>query len=60
MDAKNPFNESRKLRRRLLNARNQERSSSGAGVSSKKRDLEKDSLLDLSKKDNKSGRGRYV
>ena len=59
LDLKNPFNEARKARRLAQIERNLEKAKSSSSAS-KKRDGNKEQIIDLSKKDNKSGRGRYV
>ena len=60
MEPKNPFNEARKARRIALNLRNSSSTLNNEANKTSKRNLDKDQLIDLSKKDNKSGRGRYI
>ncbi len=60
METKNSLNEARKLRRKFLNARNLERCGTDKKITSKDRNSKNNAMIDLSKKDNKSGRGRYV
>ena len=60
MKFKHSDNVARKELRKSLNARNQGKSNPVSDSNKKKRNFEKESLVDLSKKDNRSGRGRYV
>lgn len=60
VETKSSFNDARKLRRKLLIARNLEKSGTSKKASSSDRNSERDALSDFSKKDNKSGRGRYI
>lgn len=53
-------NEARKFRRKLLNERNSGKASQPALSKAEVRRAAKDALIDLSKKDNRSGRGRYI
>lgn len=59
MQLKHADNELLKARRKAFAARHEHSESSEQGLIRKRRN-EKESLIDLSKKDNKSGRGRYV
>lgn len=60
MEQKFSDNEARKARRIALNARNSGIASRAVLSKAQKRRAAKDELIDLSKKDNRSGRGRYV
>lgn len=60
MDEKNPFNEARKARRKIINERNAMLTSKKTPAGGEKRNLDKESRIDLSRKDNKSPKGLYV
>ena len=60
METKNPFNEARKERRRLINERNSKASSKKELSKAEKRDLKKEARIDLSAKDSISPKGLYT
>ncbi len=59
MEKKNPFSESSKERRRLLNERNSKSTKNKTLSKAEKRNLSKDQLIDLSTKDAHSPKGLY-
>jgi hypothetical protein len=60
MEMKNPFNEARKARRKAANERNTQNAKSRVASDSKKRNADKDKLVDLSSKDQISPKGLYI
>ena len=60
MEQKNPFNEARKARRKAQDERNTKNAKTRVNLGSKKKDADKEKIVDLSSKDNISPKGLYV